>query len=590
MSSSDQTTGSATQPLKLLLVGASNDTITQCETLLNGICTVFQLDHAATQPALGLALIDQKWDLILIAPAHGTIETTQVLASMNEHSIDATPLMLTEELTDEVALAGLRSGAYNMVSLKYPEHFQLAIQRELRELANRRQLCRLEIEIESLRSSPTQTPNKKDLLTNLYTQQFFTIGSEKLIKKTPPDNQIQHGVLIINLDKFNAIRQQVGIAVGDIIISQIANCIRDYVPVTHPVARFNEHNFSVLIQKTTLQQAQSTANAICKIVAEHIIDVAGVEVPTITCSIGIALTCDTIKQANQLISKAQMAAEAASAVGGNQTHLFDPENDEQYGLAIEQQHEQQWEKHIRAALKENRFKLLYQPIVSLQSNTAENYELLLRMLDDNHKEIMPVDFMPTATLIGLMPTIDRWVTQRAITELSDRRRNGKDTSFFIKLDHTTLSDTGFHPWLDDQLRQHKMPADALVFEISERSDLKSPNEVTQFIKQLKTLNCRCALGHFGNNDNSLDRLQRLPVDFIKIDRSLIQHINDEPKTQGKIKKLVNSAHINEQKAIAEFVQDARTLSALWSCRMDYIQGYFLQRPDDTMDYDFTEEN
>jgi len=590
MSNSDQTAGNTSQPLKLLLVGGSNDTVTQCETLLNGTDKAFQLGHAATQTTLAQALTGQKWDLILITPTLGTVETAQVLTLMAEHNIDATPLILAEDLANEVALTGLQAGAYNVISLKHHEHFQLTIQREIRELANRRQLNQLAIEIESLRASPTQSSNKKDLLTNLYTQQFFTAGSEKIFKKIPPDSHTEHGALFIKLDRLDAIREQLGIAAGDIIIAEIANCIRDYIPVSYPVARFDDHHFAVLIQKTTLKKIESAANAICKKVAEHTIDVAGVEVPTITCSVGIALTCDSVKQANQLISKAQMAAKAASVTGGNQSHLFDPENDEQYGLAIEQQLEQQWQKRIHAALKENRFKLLYQPVVSLQSNTAENYELLLRMLDENHKEVMPAEFMPIAAQVGLMPTIDRWVTHHAITELSDRRRGGKDTSFFIKLDHTTLSDAGFHSWLGEQLRKHQMPADALVFEISEQSDLKAPHEVTQFMNRLKALRCRCALDHFGSNDTSIDRLQRLPLDFIKIDRSLIERINTEPKVQAKIKQLVNSAHANEQKAIAEFVQDAKTLSALWSCRIDYIQGYFLQRPDGTMDYDFTEEN
>jgi diguanylate cyclase (GGDEF)-like protein len=590
MSSPNQTPGNTTQALKLLLVGGSNDTVTQCETLLNGIDTAFQLDHAASQATLAQALTDQKCDLVLIDSTHNTVEAAPVLTSMAEHNVDASPLILAEELADEVALTGLQAGAYNVVSLKHHEHFQLTIQREIRELTNRRQLYQLAIEIESLRASSTQASNKKDLLTNLYTQQFFTAGSEKIFKKTPPDSHTQHGALIIKLDKLDTIRQQLGIAVGDIIIAEIANCIRDYIPVSYPVARFDDHHFAVLIQKSTFKKIESAANAICKKVAEHTIEVAGINVPTITCSIGIALTCDSVNQANQLISKAQMAAKAASVTGGNQSHLFDPENDEQYGLAIEQQIEQQWQKRIHAALKENRFKLLYQPVVSLQSNTAENYELLLRMLDENHKEIMPAEFMPIAAQVGLMPAIDRWVTHHAIAELSDRRRGGKDTSFFIKLDHTTLSDTGFHSWLGEQLRKHQMPADALVFEISEQSDLKAPHEVIRFMTQLKALHCRCALDHFGSNDTSIDRQQRLPLDFIKIDRSLIQRINTEPKIQAKVKQLVNNAHENEQKAIAEFVQEASTLSALWSCKMDYIQGYFLQRPDSTMDYDFTEEN
>ncbi len=587
MSNSEPTTDNATQPLKLLLIGGTDEVVIQCETLLRAIGTAFCLDKATTHTTVAEAFSNQRWDLILIAPPLETLDTTQVLALMAEHEIDATPLILADELAGDVALRGLHDGASNTISLQHRKHFQLTLQREIKELENLRQLAKLQIEKPSADiQSNTTSSNKKDLLTNLYTQQFFTTGSEKIFQKIPPDCNTQHGILMISLDNIDTIRQQVGVAAADIIIAEIATCVRDYIPASYPIARFNDHRFAVLIQKTTLNKIESAANAICKRVAEYTIDVVGSKIPKVTCSVGIALTGDETNSAQQLINKAQMASEATSARGGNQYHLFDPQHDEQYGLIIEQQ----MEKQIRDALQEGRFKLLYQPIVSLKSNTAENYELLLRMLDENNEVILPGEFMPVATQMGLMPTIDRWVTCRALTELSTRRRDGKDTSFFIKLDHTTLSDDGFHSWLSKQLRNNKIPGDALVFEISERSDLKAPTRVIQFMQRLKVLRCRCALDHFGDNEGSLERLERLPIDFIKIDRSLIQRINADPKIQKKTKLLVTRAHEKEQKTIAEFVQDARTLSALWSCDMDYIQGYFLQQPDATMDYDFTDEN
>ena len=586
MSNSDPATNSATLPLKLLLIGGSDETTIQCKPLLRGIDTAFSLERATTQTTL-IDAFSESWDLVLICPPLETLDTTQVLALMAEQAIDATPLILVNELAGDIALRGLRDGASSTISLQHHEHFQLTLRREIKELAHHRQLTKLQIDKASL-NTPLISPDghKKDLLTNLYTQQFFTAGSEKIFKKIPPNCNTQHGVLMISLDKIDTIRQQISLAAADTIIAEIANCVRNYIPANYPIARFDDHRFAVLIQQTTLKKIESTANATCKKIAEYTIDVAGAKTPKVTCSIGISLTDNDTLTAPQLIIKALMASKAASATGGNQSHLFKPQHDEQYGLAIEQQ----MEKQIRAALKANRFKLLYQPIVSLKSNTAENYELLLRMLDENHEEILPAEFMPIAAQAGLMPTIDRWVTHNALIELSKRRRNGKGTSFFVKLDHATLSDGGFHTWLSEQLRENKMPGDALVFEISERSDLEAPALVAQFMQQLKILRCRCTLDHFGDNEASLKRLERLPLDFLKIDRSLIQRINTEPKIQQKVKLLVTSAHKKELKTIAEFVQDAATLSALWSCDMDYIQGYFLQRPDGTMDYDFTEEN
>ena len=592
MSTNNQAVDSTVSALNLLLIdSAETNEAAQCIAILSETDLVIHHDTVTTQTTLTSALNDKSWDFILICSPLETLNLQKISTLKNEHDIDAPLLMLANELADEHALNGLSIGIRNILSLQYPQHFQLTFLREVEDLKNHRLLTKfqkMEDQPEKQNSSPIT--QKKDLLTGLYTKHFFNSGIEQLFKKTPPAINTQHGILFISLDKIDAIREQSGIATADIIIAEIANCIRRYIPASYPIARTDDHSFSILIPKTSRTKIEPAATALCKMIAGYTVEVAGSEISSITCSIGIAITNDTINTAQQLISKAKMASQAASAAGGNQSHLFDPENDEQYGLKSEQQIEMQWEKRIQIALKENRFKLLYQPIVSLKSNTAEHYELLLRMLNENNEEILPGEFMPSAAKTGLMPAIDRWVTHNALVELSERRRDGKDTSFFIKIDHTTLGDSEFHAWLSEELRSNKMPGDALIFEVSERSDLKAPEEVAQFIKQLKVLHCRCGLDHFGDNESSLERLQRLPVDFIKIDRSLIQRLNTEPDVQAKVKLLVGSAHEKEQKAIAEFVQDASTLSALWTCGMDYIQGYFLQRPDGTMDYDFTEEN
>lgn len=587
MSSNNQTT----ETVQLLFIGATDEVAAQCEPVISGIGIRYHHQITTTLTSLEMAFSKQRWDIILIFPPLETVDLSQIMASMATHNIDGTLLMCCEELAGDTAIRGMKGGVHNAVSLQHCEHFQLTLRREIELLKDRRLLHKLQRDLNTAATQGgTASQHKKDLLTGLYTQHFFTAGSQQAFKKSPPDDNTQHSIIFITLDKINMIREQVGIAAADIIIAEIASCIRRYIPASYPIARIDHHSFALLIQKTTLKKVQSAAQAIRKTVSDFIIDIAGSDISRVTCSIGFALTNDKTDTAQLIMRQAQMACEGASAAGGNQFRQFDPSSDEQYGLARELKEEQQWEGRIREALKENRFKLLYQPIVSLRSNTAENYELLLRMLDDNHEEILPGEFMPIAAQAGLMPAIDRWVTRNALTELSERRRSGKDTSFFIKLDHTTLSDGDFHTWLSERLRANKMPGDALVFEISERSDLKSPGEVAQFMQQLKVLRCRCALDHFGDNEASLERLRRLPIDFIKIDRGLIQRIKSDPTIQTKVKQLVTTAHDSSQKAIAEFVQDARTLSRLWSCDMDYIQGYFLQRPDGTMDYDFTEEN
>ncbi len=589
MSTHNQTIGNKAQPLKLLLLGATKTEGTQCLKLVVHCGLLITYENAKDQATLNQALTKQKWDLIIHCNPLENVNIRQIVAALNAHNADSPLLFLTDELSSETALQALLDGAHNVISLQHQKHLQLILKRTVATLVEQRLLHQLQTETVTETKPPAAKPitNKKDLLTGLYNKPYFLAESTHIFEQCSSDDSSGNGLLYIKLNKIDELIAKVGVASADLIIADVANCISEHIPGSALLARFDDTNFTALLQQTDIKQLTTLADAICNTVANHQINVAGAKMPHVSLNIGISISSENINNVSLLISTAQLACKEATIAGINQARIFNTDDSDQAKAGNDEQKPGQ---HIQLALKDNRFKLLYQPIVSLQSKTAENYEILLRMIDENGNEILPGEFMPTAVEAGLMPAIDRWVTRNALSELSERRLDGKDTSFFIKIDHTTLSDNDFHPWLSERLRAAKIPGDALVFEISERSDLKDPEQVNYFIEQLKILHCRAGLDHFGGNAGSIERLQRLPVDFIKIDRSLVQTINDDDKVKSKVKKLLATAHEKEIRGIAEFVQDAKTLSSLWSCKMDYIQGYFLQQPDGTMDYDFTDEN
>lgn len=584
MSNSNKQNNTSAPSARLLLVGATEEQQQQLLSLIPP--TDPSLPHHDINDETSLKeAVTATGELIVIC--NPVVETTQINALLKKRDSTGGILFLCDDPRGNSALWAMRDGARDAISLNEPEHLKLVITRELADLNARRVLQKL-LQQESSSTNDHEAAamcGKSDLLTGLYNQRYFFKGTESIFNKQPPDDSITHSMLYITLDNIDAIHQQVGIAATDLIVAGIAQVIRAKVPASYPVSRYTDYSFAILLHKMDTEQAGPIADTLCTSIASHHFDIVGNDISSISCSIGYASTDKIINSASLLINKSQLASEGAFAAGGNQSRQYELK-DEEYGVVKTQK----FEHAIRDALKENRFKLLYQPIVNLHSTNAENYEILLRMIDPEERTLLPADFMPAAAQAGLMPAIDRWVTRNALKELTLRRREGKDTSFFIKLDHTTLTDNKFHTWLSERLRTCGLPGDALIFEISERSALRAPREVKQFIDQLRVLRCRCGLDHFGENPGSVSRLQQLPVNFIKIDRTLIQSINDDANSKTKVKHLIDAAHSNEQQAIAEFVQDANTLSALWSCGVDYIQGYFLQRPDAEMDYDFTEDN
>jgi EAL domain-containing protein (putative c-di-GMP-specific phosphodiesterase class I)/PAS domain-containing protein len=244
---------------------------------------------------------------------------------------------------------------------------------------------------------------------------------------------------------------------------------------------------------------------------------------------------------------------------------------------------------VRSAIAASRFRLVYQPIVPLHAQPAESYEVLTRLLDEDGSEVPPAQFMPVAAGAGLMPAIDRIIISAALQTLVRQHAEGKETRLLIKLSEDSLHDQGLVAWIDEQLRGCHLPGDTIIFEIKEAAALPCLEEARSFIAALKQLHCRTALGHFGSDSHSLNCLEQLRVDFVKLAGTFVDNLSDDPKSQAMVRAVVQTAHDLGIQTIATFIQDASKMATLWQCGVDYIQGYFLQAPEQDMSYNFSDE-
>ena len=254
-----------------------------------------------------------------------------------------------------------------------------------------------------------------------------------------------------------------------------------------------------------------------------------------------------------------------------------------------QAEEQVWLERIQTALAQDRFTIAYQPIVNLNAEPAPNYELLLRMLDDQNKEIAPGAFISSAEKAGMMGEIDRWVVKHAVTTLEQRQRNDSATRFFVKLSTASLLDEGFIPWLANQLHGVELQEESLVFEITEADAIEHEQRTKALIPALAQLKCRSALDHVGLAPNSHEFWIDLTPDYIKLSGRLVRNLSENRDDQAAITRLAGYAKSHKIQTIAQFVQDPASLAFLWQRGINYIQGYYLQRPDAELNYDFTQE-
>ena len=425
--------------------------------------------------------------------------------------------------------------------------------------------------------------SKQDILTGLFNRQYFMEELELAVSDVL-SGSTSAAVVYLLMDNFKDIKDNIGIGAADMVINDIADLLRKHTGEQDIAARFGDHSFSILRKDCDADSIQALGEEIRQAVEDHIADVEGRSVTT-TCSVGISIVAESTPSAHEVISRADLACEVARSSGGNKMHLHNPVVDEKIG----KDRDQKMHALIKTALEEDQFQLLYQPIVSLQGDSGENYEVLLRMLNEEGEHILPSQFLPLAEQTGQIAEIDQWVIRNAVKKLAEHRSQGVETRFFIKVTATTLKNGELPGFIQNYMKAARLPGDALVFEISEDHAGQQLKHAKRFVKTLQKLRCRIALEHFGASPNSFQLLKHLPVDFLKIDGSFIHNLASDTDNQAMVKSILDTAKSMNKQCIAEYVEDAHSLAVLWQSGIHFIQGHFLQEPSAELDYDFSSE-
>ncbi len=425
--------------------------------------------------------------------------------------------------------------------------------------------------------------SKQDVLTGLFNRQYFIEELELAVTNAVSGSE-DAAVIYLLMDNFKDIKDNRGLGVADMVISDIADLLREHCNPEDVIARFGDHSFTILRKGCDAAAIEALGNSLRQAVEDHIADVEDQSVTT-TCSIGMSIIAESTPTAHEVISRADLACEVARSSGGNRCHLHNPVVDEKIG----KERDQQMHSLIKESLEKEQLVLLYQPIASLQGDPSEKYEVLVRMLNEENEYILPSQFLPIAEQTGQMPEIDRWVVKRAIDTLAEHRSGGVDTQFFIKISAPTLQDGELISHIQSCIKEARLPGDSLIFEIAETAASQQLKHAKNFVKTLQELHCKTALEHFGAGPNSFQLLKHLPVDYLKIDGSFIHNLASDNDNQAMIKSILDTASSMNKQCIAEYVQDAHSLAVLWQSGIHFIQGNFLQEPSEVLDYDFSGE-
>jgi len=424
-----------------------------------------------------------------------------------------------------------------------------------------------------------QVQTNKDLITELFTRQHTLAELDHVVAAAVAGKRDQ-AIVLLEPDKFNVILDTIGLGNTDLLLRDIATLLRKYIKDVHVTGRFADHTFGILMTEGNVEEVQKLTEILRKAFEEYIFEVDKQTIG-LTVSMGVVLIGEKNANTTMILNQAQTALRGAQSEGGNRVKVLDPAAKDK----AEEEKNRHWLQLIEEALAGDGFVLFYQPIISLHGAEGEFYEILLR-LDGPKGEITPQYFMPIAEQHGLLAAIDRWAIGHAIRSLVEREKLGHNTTFFIKLSPPSLEDATLLPWIAEQLKEARLRGDALVFEMAESKVVTNLKHARSFVKNLEQLHCGFALEQFGSGLNSFQLLKHIPAHYLKIDRSYMMDLSKSKENQDKIKELCDQAHQSGKLTVAEFVEDAASMSILFACGVNFVQGNFLQEPQKVMAYDF----
>jgi diguanylate cyclase (GGDEF)-like protein len=388
----------------------------------------------------------------------------------------------------------------------------------------------------------------------------------------PPAGGVRF-MALVRPDKFAELEKDVGVRQSEQLVAEYAALLKSHLGPNDIAGRFAGVSFLALIERGNSHDVEAWAEQVLERFSQHV-STFGQKTVHSSCTVGITAVPTSGSSVDAIIADVIEAVRRARGQGGNQIyHLDKADTDTRV-----QAYDRIWVKHIKSALMENRFRLVQQPVASLQGEDPNMFDVLVRMLDHQGKEVLPAEFMAAAERNDLLKNIDRWVVGASLSFAAQK----KPGCLFVRLSQDSVLDNGFTDWLKTQLANGTHVPARLCFQITETIAEQYMNASLAQLGALKKLGFRIALERFGSGRDPGKLLTTVPLDFVKIDGALVQDLAANAETQIAVKKLVELAVKQKIETIAERVEDANTMAVLWQLGVQFIQGYFVNAPEEVV--------
>lgn len=386
------------------------------------------------------------------------------------------------------------------------------------------------------------------------------------------ENEKPFQLIYFEIANFKLLNDSFGHVYGDLVLKKITKLLQDYFGEKGIVVRSGGSEFVVILKDSS--DAEKDANHILQILAEKIVLSEDNDVHDcyLTVFAGISSYPDNSANYEELINFADMAMLEAAKKNSAHAVLFEPSMEERVKRQME------IERLIKAGLENDYFYLMYQPQFMLDGKKLRGFESLIRMKLPDGTIISPGEFIPVAEKGKNIVLIDEYVLRRAMREFNGIVAKNPELMISVNVSAKNIGSPDFPEKVKEIIEEIGFPAENLEIEITEYSMVQSVKVTVDNIKKLRGLGIQVALDDFGTGYTSLNYLSQMPVNLLKIDKSLIDDIEHDEQKCEFVNAIIAMGHIMGCEVISEGVENEMQLEKLKENNCDLIQGYVWGKP------------
>lgn len=495
------------------------------------------------------AMTEFRPDLVLmdlLMPAASGAELTAIIRD-HDQFYDIPILLLSDDDDADQQLNALSTGGDGVIAAPIQrQHLIAAVEHRIRLTHGQRER--------------RITISKRPAPSGIFDKDSFMRRLEGVVREDSAQGP-GNGVLIVEIDARQQIMDRLGLSGTEKFLSHIEDTLGRQLTATDAATRLGEFTYAVLARRNDRAALTELGKKLQRIVAAPTAELGTVHSVT-TASIGIGLFQPPPEDALGMLARAEQACATARQNGGNRVEVWLPQGERSEATIGEL---------IQQALKTAGFMLLFQPIPALGQSPGLHYEVQLRLRAPDGELLAPRQFFPVAERCGLMTAIDRWVMERALNTLHDHRIRHPDLRLLVHQGIATIREKDWLLWLRDQIARRELTGirPILQFQIN---DVRQAADVARVIFGLfRKAGIHVCISNVTNSPSEIELIGRLGATMVKLSFHTLANtdLND-------LTALVHHLHDRNALVIAAGIENQDTVSRVWSCGTDFIQGNYIQ--------------